>query len=68
MHTVAQLPQCAVLVSKSMQEPPQFSAPTAQPLPHFPPAQACPAPQAVVQSPQWSPSEARSTHSPPQFS
>jgi hypothetical protein len=39
MHTVAQLPQCAVLVSTSTQEPPQFWVPIAQPLLHFPPAQ-----------------------------
>jgi hypothetical protein len=39
MHTVAQSPQCAVLVIKSMQLPSQFSVPPAQPVPHFPPAQ-----------------------------
>jgi hypothetical protein len=39
MHTVAQSPQCAVLVIKSMQLPSQFCVPPAQPVPHFPSAQ-----------------------------
>ena len=39
MHTVVQLPQCAVLVIKSMHEPSQSWVPAAQPVPHFPPAQ-----------------------------
>jgi hypothetical protein len=39
MHTVAQLPQCAVLVIKSMQEPPQFWVPPAQTELHCPLAQ-----------------------------
>jgi hypothetical protein len=52
MHTVAQSPQWAVLVIKSMQEPPQSFVPAAQPTLQVPPAQTWPAPQTVVQLPQ----------------
>lgn len=68
MHTVAQSPQCAVLVIKSTHEPPHSLVGWGHEVPQVPAVHTSPAPQAFVQEPQWAVSDARSTHAPSHFS
>jgi hypothetical protein len=68
MQTVAQSPQCAVLVIKSTHEPSQACVLPVQLVPHFPAVHTSPAPHALAQSPQCAVSDAKSTQAPPQSS
>jgi hypothetical protein len=67
MHTTSQSPQCAVLVSKSTQEPSQSVVVPTQVEPHWPAVQTCCVPHFVGHAPQCVLSDFKSTHSPSQF-
>lgn len=67
MHTVAQSPQCAVLLIKSTHEPPHGVVPPPHVLPQVPAVHTSPAPHAFVQEPQWAVSDAKSTQAPSHF-
>jgi hypothetical protein len=67
IQTIPHMPQFAVLVSVSTQEPLQSSVVPLQVEPQVPPAHTSVPLQALAQSPQCAPSDARSTHLPLQF-
>jgi len=67
MHTLSQVPQCEVLLVRSAQEPSQLVVPPGQAEPHFLAVHTSAPPHGVAQSPQWAPSDVKSTQAPLQL-
>jgi hypothetical protein len=66
MQVVSQLPQCAVLLVRSTQEPSQFVVLPLHVVEHLPPRHTCVPVQGLPHVPQFAPSDVKSTHAPPQ--